>query len=149
MLRALPAQPTAGLSNIMLLAYRLLCSQARSCAEVPAAGELIIGTYFAVLKFAMKDIVGRCAAGRGRPCGELRGELGRGRQPRARGMWPATPKATAEEACARPRTMCMRMLGLYSTEYSDLRRVRQQRQNPAVPSTPMRPHDCASYISPS
>ena len=35
LLRALPAQPTAGLSNVMLFAYHLLCSQAASCAEDP------------------------------------------------------------------------------------------------------------------
>ena len=59
MLQALPAQPTAGLSNEMLLAYRLLCSQAGSCAGDPAAGKPIIGTAFDVLKSTMVGIVGR------------------------------------------------------------------------------------------
>ena len=38
---------------------------------------------------------------------------------------------------------------LYSAEYSVLRRVRQQRQKPAVPSTPMRPHVHTMYVYPS
>ena len=63
----------------MLFAHRLLCPQAVSCSDDPAPGQLIFGTQFAVLKFAMKDTVGRCAAGRGRPHSELRSEPVRGR----------------------------------------------------------------------
>ena len=47
------------LSNEMLLAYRLLCSQAGSCAGDPAASKPIIGTAFDVLKSTMVGIVGR------------------------------------------------------------------------------------------
>ena len=98
---------TAGRSNVLLFAYHLLCLQATSCVDDPAAGDLIIGANFDVLNFAMVQVVVPCAAGRRRPRGELRGELGRGRQPHARDMWPTTPRATARAACARPRTMCM------------------------------------------
>jgi hypothetical protein len=54
------------------------------------------------------DIVGPCAAGRGRPRSELRSELGRGRQRRARGMCPHTPRPQAGAACARAhgRSLC-------------------------------------------
>ena len=53
---------------------------------------------------------------------------------------PGRGLVRARAAWARSRTFCMRMLVLYSAEYSVLRRVRQQRQKPAVPSTPTRPH---------
>ena len=53
---------TAGRSNLLLFAYRLLCLQAASCVDDPAAGELFIGAYFAVLKSIMVDIIGTCAS---------------------------------------------------------------------------------------
>ena len=79
----------------MFFAYRLLCSQVTSYADDPAAGKLIHGANFAVLKSTLVDFVGRCAAGRRRLRGELRGELGRCRQPLARGRRPAMPRARA------------------------------------------------------
>ena len=112
-LASLGCQATAVRSNVMLFAYRLLCVQATSYADDPAAGDLIVGAKFDVLNFAMVQVVVLCAAGRRRLHGELRGEPGRGRQPRPRGMWPASPMATAGAPCARPRTMCMRTCTLY------------------------------------
>ena len=82
----------------MFFAYRLLCSQVTSYADDPAAGKLIHGANFAVLKSTLVDFVGRCAAGRQRLRGELRGELGRCRQPLARGRRPAMPRARAGAA---------------------------------------------------
>jgi hypothetical protein len=123
---------TAGRSNLLLFAYSSLCLQVASCADDPAAGELIHVANFDVVKSTLVDIVGRCAAGRGRPRGELRGELGRGRQPRARGMWPATPRATARAACARLWTTCMRMLSLYFACTTKMRRACQQSGNRCV-----------------
>ena len=123
-LASLGCQATAVRSNVMLFAYRLLCLQVTSYSDDPAAGDLIIGANFDVLRSTLLDIVGTCAAGRGRPRGELRGELGRGRQPRTRGMWPATPRATARAACARLLwTVHMHMLSLY---YLVLRKVRHR-----------------------
>ena len=52
-LASLGCQATAVRSNVMLFAYRLLCVQATSYADDPAAGDLIVGAKFDVLNFAM------------------------------------------------------------------------------------------------
>jgi hypothetical protein len=110
---SLGCQATASRSKVVLFTCRLLCLQVVSYADDPAAGDLITGANFDVLNFAMVQVVVPCAAGRRRLRGELRGEPGRGRQPLPRGMWPASPMATAGAQCARPQTMCMRTFTLY------------------------------------
>ena len=91
---------------------RVLCSQAANCDEDPAAGKLIIGTHCAVLKLAMVDIVGRCAAGRGWPRSELSSEPVRGRKRRARGTCvPIRPgRGLGQRARAHGRRACALVL---------------------------------------
>ena len=148
LLRALPSQPTSGLSNVMLFAHRLPCSQAASYSNDPAAGQLIIGTNFAVLKFAMKDTVGRCAAGRGRPRSELHSELVRGRQRRARGRCPHMPRLRAGAVCARPQTSCVRMRALYYAVLHNVRHHVQQSRNRCVRVVCV-PSQVYYYVNPS
>ena len=75
---------TAGRSNLLLFAYRLLCLQAASCVDDPAAGELFIGAYFAVLKSIMVDIIGTCAS--------------RPREAARRAAWQAWARSAAARA---------------------------------------------------
>eukprot|EP00966_Prymnesium_polylepis_P141629 3270519-Prymnesium_polylepis.2 len=54
---SLGCQATAICFNVVLFTCRLLCLQAASYADDPAAGDLIIGANFDVLNFAMEDDV--------------------------------------------------------------------------------------------
>ena len=67
-----------------------------------------------------------------------------GSRSRVAGGLPQPGRGLGRRGRAHGRCACA-CACLYSAEYSVLRRVRQQRQKPAVPSTPMRPHVHTMY----